>query len=85
MPAKPLLLVILLITAGCATQTNKDHGSANANAAGTHVQCHSQRLTGTMIPNTVCTTDAQRNAQQAAVQEIRSAVEIAPQGSHPGP
>ena len=81
--ARPFLLVIVSIVAGCATQTGRDHGAADVNAVGAHTQCHAERLTGTMIPNTVCTTEAQRNTQQAAVQEIRNKVEIAPQGAHP--
>jgi hypothetical protein len=70
--AKPCQLVILIIVAGCATQPAKDHGAPNVNAAGTDTQCHSEQLTGTMISKTVCTTKAQRDAQQALVGEVQN-------------
>jgi hypothetical protein len=43
-------------------------------AAGTDVPCHSEQLTGTMIGKAVCTTKAQRDAQQAAVERIGNEV-----------
>lgn len=81
--AKPFLLAVLIVVAGCATQPAKDPGTAHVSAAGTDTQCHSERLTGTMIPNTVCTSKTMRDTQQATVQEVRSEVEIAPQVGHP--
>lgn len=70
--AKPCLLVILIMVAGCAAQPAKDHGAPNASAAGTDVQCHSEQLTGSLISKTVCTTKAQRDAQQALVGEVQN-------------
>jgi hypothetical protein len=72
--AKLCQLVILIVVAGCATQPGKDHGAATVNAAGTDTQCHSQELTGTMMSKTVCTTKAQRDAQQGLVGEVQNSV-----------
>jgi hypothetical protein len=70
--AKLCQLVILIVVAGCATQPGKDHGAATVNAAGADTQCHSQELTGTMFSKTVCTTKAQRDAQQGLVGEVQN-------------
>jgi hypothetical protein len=72
--AKPCQLVILIMVAGCATQPGKEHGTANVNAAGTDIQCHSEQLTGSLFSKTVCTTKAQRDAQQALVGEVQNSV-----------
>ena len=69
---KPYQLIILMMVAGCATQPSKAPGAANANAAGTDTQCHSEALTGSLISKTVCTTKAQRDAQQALVSEVHN-------------
>jgi hypothetical protein len=69
--AKLCQLVMLIIVAGCAAQPSKDHGAATANAVERDVQCHSEHQTGTMLSNTVCTTQAQRDAQKAAAEDIR--------------
>jgi hypothetical protein len=69
--AKPCLLLFSIMVAGCATQPSKDHGAANVNATGTDTQCHSEALTGSLISKTVCTTKAQRDAQQALVGEVQ--------------
>lgn len=70
--AKPSQLLVLIMVAGCASQPSKDHAAANANAAGTDTQCHSEALTGSLITKTVCTTKAQRDAQQALVGEVQN-------------
>lgn len=67
--AKLCQLVILIIVAGCTAQRGKD----NANAAGADVQCHAEQLTGSMLGKTVCTTKAQRDAQQAAAADLQRA------------
>jgi hypothetical protein len=75
--AKWCQLVILIMVAGCATQPpqpGKDHSAANVNAAGTDTQCQSRQLTGTMIGKSVCTTKAQRDAQQGLVGEVQNSV-----------
>jgi hypothetical protein len=69
--AKPSVLVALIMVAGCATQPAKDPGAANVNAAASDTQCRSESQTGTMISKTVCTTKAQRDAQQALVGEVQ--------------
>lgn len=70
---RALPFVSILLLTGCATQPGKDHGAANVNAAGTDIQCHSEQLTGTMLSKQVCTTKAQRDAQQAAVDDLKNA------------
>lgn len=67
--AKLCQLVILIIVAGCTTQRGKD----NANAAGADIQCHSEQLTGSLFGKTVCTSKAQRDAQQAAADDLKRA------------
>jgi hypothetical protein len=69
-------LSILMIVAACTTQPNK---VANA---GPDVQCHSEQTTGSMITKTVCTTRAQRAAQQAELEDLKRAVA---QGTAVGP
>jgi hypothetical protein len=83
--AKLCQLVILIVAAGCATQPGKDHGVANVNAAGTDTQCHSEALTGSMISKTVCTTKAQRDAQQGLVGDVHSSVMQSVEGHAPQP
>jgi hypothetical protein len=83
--AKPCLLLASIMVAGCATQPSKDHGAANVNAAGTDTQCHSEALTGSLISKTVCTTKAQRDAQQALVGEVQNSVMQSANGHPPQP
>ena len=78
--AKSCLPVILLIVAGCATQPDKNHGTANANAAGPDTQCHSEQPTGSLISKTVCTTKAQRDAQAAAAEDVRDTISKSVEG-----
>jgi uncharacterized lipoprotein YajG len=72
--AKVFQLVLLIIVAGCTTQPGKDHVANNANAARPDVQCHSEQLTGSMLSRTVCSTQDQRDAQQAATTGLKTAV-----------
>jgi len=76
--AKLYQLVTLSIVAGCTTQPVKDHVTNNVSAAGTGVQCHVVDVAGSMIGKTVCTTKAQRDAQQADVSEVKNAVDTQP-------
>jgi hypothetical protein len=69
------LLVASGIVAGCATRPVIDHGTGNANAGGPDVQCHTVQLTGSMIGKNVCTTKAERDAQQSATDELKHNVE----------
>jgi hypothetical protein len=76
--AKLYQLVTLSIVAGCTTQPVNDHGTNNVSAAGTGVQCHVVEVAGSMIAKTVCTTKAQRDAQQTDVNEFKNAVNTQP-------
>jgi hypothetical protein len=69
--AKLYPLAILIMVVGCAAQPPK---VATANA-GTDVQCHSEKLTGSLIPRSVCTTKEQRDQMQAEADNIRSHVQ----------
>jgi hypothetical protein len=69
--AKLCQLTMSIIVAACTTQPNK---VANA---GPDVQCHSEETTGSLITKSVCTTRAQRAAQQADLDDLRRAVESA--------
>jgi uncharacterized lipoprotein YajG len=69
-----LPVVALSILAGCAAQPVKDHTTDSANNSGQDVQCHSEQQTGSMFSKTVCTTKAERDAQQAANDQLRNAV-----------
>jgi hypothetical protein len=79
--AKLRQLVILFIVAGCTTHPGKDHVADNASGAGPDVQCHSEQITGSIIAKSVCTTKAQRDAQQAALADLKRA--MAAQGACP--
>jgi hypothetical protein len=67
--AKLCQLSLLVIVAGCTTQPNK---VANG---GPDLQCHSEETIGSLITKSVCTTSAQRAAQQAELGDLRRAVE----------
>jgi hypothetical protein len=67
--AKLCQLTMLIIVAACTTQPNR---VANA---GPDIQCHSEQTTGSLISKSVCTTRAQRAAQQAELDDLRRAVE----------
>jgi hypothetical protein len=71
-------LVILIVVASCTTQPGKNHVADNVNAAQADLQCHSAQRTGTMLSKTVCTTRTERNAQQAADEELRKALAAQP-------
>ena len=77
-----LRLATLAILAGCTTQPAKNLTASNVTAPGKDVQCHQELQTGTMIGRTVCTTEAQRDDQEAAVTELRRKVD-APVGCSP--
>jgi len=67
--AKLCRLGMLIILAGCTTQP---HRVAND---GPDVQCHSEETIGTMIPKSICTTEARRGDQQIQIEELRQAVD----------
>ena len=61
-------LLMLIIVAACTTQPKK---IANNEP---DVQCHSEETTGSMISKSVCTTRAQRAAQQADLDDLKRVV-----------
>lgn len=73
--AGSLRLVTLGILAGCAAQPAKNQSTHKVNTAGTDVQCHSEQNASSLIVHTVCTTTAQRDAQQADLKDFRDIVE----------
>ena len=74
MPNVKLCQLVMLITvAGCTMQPGKGHVADNVNAAGAGVQCRSERQTGSLFTKTVCTTKAERDAQQAAAADLQRA------------
>jgi hypothetical protein len=72
--AKLHQVIILIVVAGCTTQPGNDHGTAKVSAANADVQCHSTQTTGSLVAKTVCTTKAQRDAQQADLGELKREV-----------
>ena len=70
--AKLCGFIILAAVVGCTTQPAK-----TANAAGPARQCHTDVLTGSLVPKTVCTTQAERDAAQSTVDGMRQSVQTA--------
>jgi len=68
--AKLCGLIILAAVVGCTTQPPK-----TANAAKPDRQCHTDVPTGSIIGKTVCTTQAERDAAQAAIADMRQSVQ----------
>jgi hypothetical protein len=71
--AKLSLLIVFSIVAGCSTQPAKEQAANAATAGGPDTQCHAVDVTGSMFTKTVCTTGAQRDAQQRNVDDLRNA------------
>jgi hypothetical protein len=67
--AKPLQLTLLIIVAGCTTQTKR---VANDEP---DVQCHTVQSVSSLITKTVCTTRAQRVDEQEELRDLKRAVE----------
>jgi uncharacterized lipoprotein YajG len=76
-------LVTLGILAGCASQPAKNN-AVNVNPASTDLQCLVQPTTGSMIGHNVCTTKAQRDAQQADVDALKNAAQQSGGGCRSG-
>jgi hypothetical protein len=66
---KLLWLATVSILAGCTTQPAK-----NLSASRNDVQCHTEAMTGTLVGKTVCTTQAQRDAQKADDNDLKNMV-----------
>jgi hypothetical protein len=75
--AKLCRLSMLIIVAGCTSQPNKVVKEEP------DVQCHSEETVGSLITKTVCTTKAQRAAQQAQIEELRRSAQSDAGGTHP--
>jgi hypothetical protein len=75
--ARLLPFVISGLLAGCTTPPATNHTATAANAAGADRQCHTEQLTGSLISRTVCTTKAQRDAEQAALDQYKSDIQRA--------
>jgi hypothetical protein len=69
--AKLCLLVTAGLLAGCAAQPDKDRTATVANANGDGRQCQSEPITGSMLHKTVCSTQAQRDAERQAAQDLK--------------
>ena len=67
--AKLCQLIMLIIVAACTTQPNK------VASAGPDLQCHSEASTGSLITQSVCTTRAQREAEERQLDALKGAVE----------
>jgi hypothetical protein len=67
-------LVLLIMVAGCATQPGKNNGADHVTAAN-DLQCHTEAVTGTLVGRKVCTTQTQRDAQQATLTDIQRAAQ----------
>jgi hypothetical protein len=70
--AKLCGFALLILVAGCTTQPAKDPKVANA--AGDDRQCTTVRPTGSLIGKTICTTAADRAAQQAEMDDLKHVV-----------
>jgi hypothetical protein len=69
---------VLIVIAGCTTQPAKVANN------GPDLVCHSEQTVGSLISKSVCTTRAQREEQQAQLEEVRRAAESAAGGNtHP--
>jgi hypothetical protein len=81
-----LRLVALCILAGCTAQPAQNHSASKANTAATDVQCHAEQSTVSLVVHTVCTTKAQRDAQQAGLGDVRNVAErplsVSPLSAH---
>jgi len=75
-----LIVVILSWAGGCATLPPVSE-TATAKKVATpppDLQCHTERLTGSMIATRVCTSEAQRSAAEHNTQSSRDALNKAP-------
>jgi hypothetical protein len=76
--AKLCGFIILAAVVGCTTPPPR-----TADAARPDRQCHADVLTGSLVRKTVCTTQAERDAEQTTVDGVRQSVQTAT-GSNTG-
>jgi hypothetical protein len=81
-----LTVVILSWASGCATlpPLSEPTTAEKVATAPPDVQCHSERLTGSLIASRVCTSKAQRSATELNTQSSRDALNRAPAPACPG-
>ena len=77
---EPYLVLILGILTACATPPDKNHASTIANANGSDVQCHVTNISGTFVKKKVCSTQADRDAEQRSDDDLQYRAAMAPQG-----
>ena len=70
--AKLCQFALFDLVAGCTTQPSRV--SKGHDAAGSDMQCHTERQTGSLISRTVCTDQATRNAQRAEMDDLKHVV-----------
>jgi hypothetical protein len=70
--AKLCGFIILAAVVGCTTQPARTADAANPDR-----QCHTDVLTGSLVRKTVCTTQAERDAEAATVVGVRQSVQTA--------
>jgi hypothetical protein len=71
---KTCQLGLLLVLVGCSTQPKKVQVDDRTIASAQGLQCHHEEITGSMVGRTVCTDQADRNAQQHALDDFRRQV-----------
>jgi hypothetical protein len=64
--------IILTAVVGCTTPPARTAGAAKLDR-----QCHTDVLTGSLVHKTVCTTQAERDAEEATVVGMRQSVQTA--------
>jgi hypothetical protein len=81
-----LSVVILSWASGCANlpPLGETGTAEKVSAAPPDVQCHTERLTGSMIASRVCTSKAERSASERKTQSSRDALNRAPAPACPG-
>jgi len=66
----------LLSACAAPPQSTPAGNSSTVSAKNNAVECHTERLTGSMIPTPVCTTQADRAKVDANTQQVRQDMEM---------
>jgi hypothetical protein len=77
---KPKLYLLIMLGVFTACATHKDHGSTVANATGSDEQCHVATVTGTFTKKKVCSSQADRDAEQRDDDDLEYRTGRGPQG-----
>jgi hypothetical protein len=67
-------LGLLLVLFGCSTQPGKVQMADGTIASAQGLQCHHEEITGSMVGRTVCTNQADKNAQERSLDDLRRQV-----------